>query len=136
MLIDSNILIYAINISSPKSKVAGQFLKNNEKQLVIAHQNIFEAIRVLTHPKFGQSVTSKDAIKSVMSIASSSKVITPNFKTHFLALELIERHNLTANKVFDAYLAATALSNEIDTIVTDNVKDFQKFPIKIINPFS
>jgi len=136
MLIDSNILIYAINISSPKNKVAIQFLKKHQNNLVVAHQNIFETLRVLTHPKFGQSAASKDAIKSVMSIASSSKVITPNSKTHFLALELIERHNLISNKVFDAYLAATALSNEIDTIVTDNVKDFQKFPIKIINPFS
>ena len=38
--------------------------------------------------------------------------------------------------VFDAYLAATALCNGVETIATDNVRDFSKFSeIKVINPF-
>lgn len=52
MLIDSNILIYAINLDSPKSKIAQEFLKENLDNLEITHQNILESIRILTHPKF------------------------------------------------------------------------------------
>lgn len=50
MLIDSNILVYAINILSPKHKKAQNFLQENITKLEIAHQNIFETLRVLTHP--------------------------------------------------------------------------------------
>ena len=52
MLLDSNILVYAINVRSPKNQVAQKFLQENLKELVVAHQNILETMRVLTHPKF------------------------------------------------------------------------------------
>lgn len=136
MLVDSNILIYAINEDSSKHTLAKKFLKENKGNLSLAHQNIFEAIRVLTHPKSRKPLTVRLAVVAVSNIAEALKIIQPDHRTKIIALEFVKEFGLAGNRVFDAYLAATALSNDIDTVATDNVKDFKKFPIRIINPFS
>lgn len=137
MLIDSNILIYAINADSPKNKLAINFLKENLEYLEIAHQNIFETIRVLTHKNYSKPLKLGETIEAIFAILESCRIITPNKTSLYLALELIKKHDLTGNRIFDAYLAATALSNGIENIATDNVKDFRIFEgIKVINPFN
>lgn len=137
MLIDSNILIYAINIDSQKHLKAQQFLEENSGNLEISHQNILETLRVLTHKRFSNPMEIKDAISAIQAIAEFCRIITPTPTTYYLSLELITGYRLTGNRIFDAYLAATALSNGVGVIATDNIKDFQKFaPLKIINPFT
>lgn len=136
MLVDSNILIYAINADSPKNKLARKFLRENSGNLEIAHQNILETIRVLTHQSFSNPMNIKDVVTAIMITSKSSRIISPDQSSYYIALELIENHRLKGNRIFDAYLVATALSNDIKIIATDNVKDFKKFKeIKIINPF-
>lgn len=136
MLIDSNILIYAINSDSPKHKKAQEFLTQNASDLQITHQNILEAIRVLTHNKFSNPMETKDALTAVLAISESLKLISPTQTGYYLTIEFIKLHNLSGNRIFDAYLAATAISNDIKEFATDNTKDFNKFKeIKVINPF-
>src|SRR3990170_6134448 len=121
MLIDSNILIYAINSASPKHKKAQAFLRSNLGNLEIAHQNILETIRILTHRKFPNSMKLNKALEATEAIGNSCRIISPTQTTYFLTLEFIKKYHLTGNRIFDAYLAATALSNDIDEIATDNV---------------
>lgn len=136
MLVDTNLLIYAINEDSPKHKLAKKFLGENKGILVISHQVIFEAIRVLTHPRFSKPMKSQSAVKSILAIAAACQMTIPNYKTYYLALEFIKKFSLRGNRIFDAYLAATALTNGVYEIATDNTKDFKKFTeIKILNPF-
>lgn len=136
MIIDTNIFIYAINENSPKHKQAQKFLKENGTELEITHQNILEAIRVLTHKSFSRPMNLTNALSSVLSIAKSCFIISPNQTTYHLVIELIKNYKIKGNRIFDAYLAATALSNGITSIATDNTRDFKKFKgIKLINPF-
>lgn len=136
MLIDSNILIYAINEASPKQKKAQKFLKENISSLIISHQVVLETIRVLTHPKFSNPMKTTDAVRSISAIASSCQIITPTPMTYYLTFEYIKKFKLCGNRIFDAYLVATAISNGIYEIATDNERDFQKFKeVKIVNPF-
>lgn len=127
MIVDSNILVYSINKRSPKHKKAQQFLLDNIGSLEVAHQNIFESIRVLTYPRFSNPMKVTDAIDALERILKLSSIVSPNWKTQSIALELIKKYQISSEMVFDAYLVATALSNDIDTIATDNIKDFQKF---------
>lgn len=76
------------------------------------------------------------AIFSIEAIVNAAIIISPDYKTHKIALNLIHRYKLTSDEIFDAYLAATALANEIHEIATDNEKDFRKMKeIRLINPF-
>lgn len=136
MLVDSNILVYAINRSSPKHKKAQTFLLSNIGNLEIAHQNIFETLRVLTHRKFQKPMNPKDAIGALERIFRACTVISPDYKTHQITLSLMKKYTLSGDEIFDCYLVATALANHIDTIATDNVRDFKKFKeIAVHNPF-
>lgn len=138
MLVDSNILVNAINNDSPKQAAARKFLlKYQNRGLVVAHQNILETLRVLTHSKFPNPMTGEAAIREVGDIIRAFQVIAPDNKAHLIALKLISKHRLTGDKIFDAYLAATAMAAGIDTIATDNTKDFTKFLSVIThNPFT
>lgn len=136
ILIDSNILIYAINRSSPKQKIAQDFLQTNVGHLVVAHQNVFESLRVLTHPKFQTPMSPTDAINAISAITDHCRIIAPDYETLEIALALVKKHTLTGDKIFDAYLTATALSVGVPTIATDNTKDFLLFKeVNTINPF-
>lgn len=102
----------------------------------MAHQNIFESLRVLTHHKFPNPMTSMEAIAAINVISDHCHIITPGYEAHEIALALIKKHGLTANKIFDAYLTATALSIGITSIATDNIQDFLPFKeVNLINPF-
>lgn len=136
MLIDTNILIYAINEDSSKHEQAKAFLKENKDSLEITHQNVLESLRVLTHPKYSKVMKLEDATEAVFLIVNSCRLITPTIHTIYIFFDLITLYALKSDQVFDAYLAATALSNNVDTIATDNEKDFKKFAnLKVINPF-
>ena len=136
-LLDSNLIVYSINKFSPKKAKSQEFITNNLVNLCLSHQNVLESIRVLTHPKFESPMSSKEANKAVWEIAGSITLINPNTESLFLVRELIDKHNLKGNKIFDAYLVATAMANEVFSIATDNVKDFKIFKeINVIDPFS
>ena len=136
MLVDSNILVYSINRRSAKHVAAKNFFQSKAGDLKIAHQNIFETLRILTHPKFPFPMKINEALKAIDNILKSCQVVSPNEKTYYITFLLIRENRVKSDQIFDAYLAATALSNGIDTIATDNIRDFKKFKeINLINPF-
>ena len=137
MIIDSNILVYSIDELSAKQKKAQNFLKENLGILEVAQQNIFETLRVITYPKYPRPMRIEAALDAVENILDVCNVVSPNWKTKDIAINLIKKYHLSSDIMFDAYLVATALSNGIDTIATDNVQDFELFTeIKVVNPFS
>lgn len=138
ILIDSNILVYSMNTASSKCEQAKTFIKKTPLNFIpiIADQNIFETLRVITHPKFQKTLSSKKAITRFEKVISSFIRIFPSVETKKVALNFIKQKNLSSNKIFDAYLVATMISNGIRVIATDNVKDFKVYEqIKVINPF-
>lgn len=136
ILLDSNLIVYSLYNESPKQFMARKFINDNMAKLCVSHQNILESLRVLTHLKFESPMSSKNANIAVWEVVNALNLIGPNVESLFLVRELINKHNLTGNKIFDAYLVATALSNGISVVATDNVKDFKIFDeISVINPF-
>jgi predicted nucleic acid-binding protein len=137
MLIDTNILIYAINTSSPKHGSAQQFLRERRANLVVADQNVLEALRVLTHGKYSHPITFFQAEKAVTAMVSAMTIVSPNEETLPTAILLMQKYARAANRIFDAYLVATMLTHGVKEIATDNERDFQIFAeISVFNPFN
>lgn len=136
MLIDTNIIIYAINKSSPKHARAKQFLTQEQNNLVVAHQNILEALRVLTHAKFASPMSFSAAETSVTAITNAATIIVPTEETIAIAIALMHKYTRAANRIFDAYLVATMLTHDMKRIATDNERDFTMYEeIAVLNPF-
>ncbi len=137
ILLDTNILIYAINQNSNKMVTARNFINENIGKLIVSDQNINEALRVLTHEKFENFLSIKQARKAVLRITDNCTRIFPNSSTHKKFLRILLRKNVVSNHIYDAYLIATMLSNGINQLATDNEKDFEGYKdIKIKNPFA
>ena len=136
ILLDSNIIIYSLNKLSPKCMQAQGFIVEHQSNLVVAHQDMNETLRILTHKTFPSSMTSGQALKAVDGILQGLEIINPPPVTYNIVKELISLYKLKGNAVFDAYLVATMLSNDINHVATDNVKHFKLFKqIKVVNPF-
>jgi predicted nucleic acid-binding protein len=136
MLIDSNVLIYALNPTSPKNKTAILYLRAEIKQTTVAHQNILEVTRVMSHPVFPVQLSFATVVKSVEQLTKPMRMVYPNEETYYVYQRLVKKYQIGGNRVFDLYLVATAITNEEREIVTDNEKHLGIFEeIKVINPF-
>lgn len=136
ILVDSNLLIYAINRSSPKHQAAQSYIQTYKDELCVAQQNILESLRVLSHPVFPHSLSISAAMDAITGIVDACTLLTPMRETYELTLHLLRRYSLRSDDVYDTYLVATALTYGVTKIATDNEKDFRVFTeITVINPF-
>lgn len=140
--IDTNILIYAADKSSifnkKSSKIFVEIAKGNIKG-VITPQNIFEYISVVTSKKqIPKPVSVNTALVDIETyIATGLNVIYPQQESWRRAFELIKKAQISKQKVFDVYLAATLIDNGVKFIITANTSDFEFLgkSLQVINPF-
>lgn len=135
ILLDTNILIYAYDRSSPYHVKAAEIIKlalNGEFEAVVAQQNIIEFANILTsNYKIPASSVSQD----IENILKDFQLITPLPKTIHHFLRLIQNLNVKTY-LFDVYLAATIISNDINSLITLNDKDFAGIKgLTVINPY-
>lgn len=136
ILIDTNILVYAHNLDSPYHLKAISLIRAAVEGVlegVLAQQNLLEFYAIITDPKrVSKPLSSKEASSLVKDYLNSPfKIIFPDQESLNLAFSLDK--DSKGGKIFDTFLVATMLSNNIKSIVTLNTKDFISFSdIKII----
>ncbi len=123
LVIDTNILIYAINKDSPHHKLASAFI---EKQRVVGFcvtwSILYEWLRIATHPKvFSHPLEPKKAQDFIMKIAGDPSVdilVETSQHSRFLQMALEEAPALRGNLYHDAHIAAIMLEHGIRKIAT------------------
>lgn len=140
--IDTNILVYATNKDSAyfkESKKILEIIAKGEIKGVITPQNVFEYISVVTSKKrVFNPVSTHVAVSAIEHfIESGIKIIYPLEESLNEGLKLADMVKVRGQKVFDVYLAATLIDNNIRFLITANDKDFDAFKkyIQVINPF-
>ena len=141
-LLDSNILVFAHNVSSPLHEKAKQLIfsaVNKEINAVITPKNILEFYSIITNPT---QVEKPLLINDVYFLANeyirsgTFAFIYPQTTTLFKTIQLATKYQIKKAEIFDAYLVATMLDNSVSTIYTDNEKHFNLFErIEVVNPF-
>lgn len=140
VLFDTNILVYVQNKNSRFYKTAlkwHQKVLKNELQTVLSPQNITEFFSIITNKKRVENpLSQKKALLEIRKYQSGLfDFIYPSQETLAILEKLIGKYKIKARKIFDAFLAATMLSNKIKNILTYNKKDFLYFKeIKVIDP--
>lgn len=129
-LVDTNVLIYSYDKEHDLHVHSYQFMERAFAGNVtgaIAQQNVLEFLAVVTNPKRVEYPLSlEEALQKVTLYAASFPVICPSAKTLFTFAGLVSKYPAMSDRVFDLYLAATALDNGIARICTWNVKHFRK----------
>lgn len=134
-LIDTNILVYAFTDIEPnKQPIAKELLKNlitNNENLNISIQNIVEFTKT-TKVKFSKPITDERLDEILSKFRINFNII--NYDTN--TIKNISKYLKDSTDFFDCLLVATMQDYDIDTIITENEKDFKKIKnITIINPF-
>ncbi len=133
VVIDTNVLVYAIDRDSKFHHWSQSILNSNKFEIYTTSKNLSELLSVLTSSK-GFNLNIKDAVSYTQNIAQSLHILFPDHLSTTEFMELCQKYKYKGSMVHDLEIAAIALSNDINTIITKNLKDFKKIKeLKVIS---
>ncbi|MEM1543030.1 MAG: PIN domain-containing protein [Ignisphaera sp.] len=140
-LLDTNVLVYAADEASPfhrRSRDLRNRGLNGQISLCICPQVLIEFFAIITDPRRVENPREpKEAIEEMEKYLLSKNIIKihPKEDTLHRTIYLLKKYNLKRQRVFDAQLVATMLSNSVKRIYTFNQEDFSKFEeIEVFTP--
>lgn len=132
MLLDANLLLYAVDERSPHNRAAAQWLVqvlNGGRRVALPWQTIGAFLRIVTHPRVTRRpLTGHQAWAFVQAWLDAPPVWVPpaTRRTADVLAELQDRVAVTGNLVPDAQLAALAIEHGLTVMTADT--DFARFP--------
>lgn len=128
--IDTNILIYALDKESDFNQQALRILMllGESKAGVVCWQNLTEFYAIVTDKKrIKIPLPPRIAVRELNILLNkfSLEVVSPNLKTKELWFDLLKTKDVRGQIVHDIFLAATLLSNGVNTLITENAGDFK-----------
>jgi hypothetical protein len=135
VLLDTNILVYAVNAESDFHDGAVDLLEDQEQRYVLTQQNLVEFFRVVTNPRHTVPMTYTQAINTVRFFSESFLVLQSDALALDITWDLVERYGIEGYTIFDTQLVATGLRHGVTHIATHDT-DFRRFDeIQVIDPF-
>ena len=127
-MLDTNVLVDATNDARPRHTAALALLETRD-DLAISAQVVREYLVVATRPpavnglglSLHQSRANLDEIRRSVRLLPEETPILPAFAT------LLDGHPAQGKRLHDAFLVATMLAHGVDTLITSNPGDFERF---------
>ena len=139
MIVDANVLLYAVDTSSPFHESAKDWLEsslNEPARVGLPWASLLAFQRISTHPRAAVSPLSPSQAWSFVADwldAETTWVPVPGERHAEIIRDLIVAGDLRGNLVTDAHLAALAIEHGVGICSTDS--DFARFPqIAWVNP--
>ncbi|HEX3517528.1 MAG TPA: TA system VapC family ribonuclease toxin [Solirubrobacteraceae bacterium] len=131
MLLDANLLLYAVNSRATKHETASRWLTeqlNGPRRVGLPWQSLGAFLRISTHPRaFAHPLTPSRAwdIVAAWLAAPATWIPVPGPGHPEILGDLIVRYELRGNLVPDAQIAALALEHGLSVCSADT--DFARF---------
>ena len=122
VLLDTNILLYAIDEESKYFNPVQELLNNNSIKFFTTSKNIAEFLTVITRIP-NSSISTKDAIKIVEEFQKNFTILYPTEKSSSIFLDLLKKYSPRGLKIHDYEIVSIALSNRIKNFATLNKRD-------------
>lgn len=139
MLLDANLLLYAVDADSKHNSAAAAWLDeslNGANRVGLPWQTIGAFLRIVTHPRATENpLTGSEAWGYVADWLAVPVVWIPpaTASTAQVYAAICAQADVTGNLVPDAQLAALAIEHGLELASADS--DFQRFPgLRWINP--
>ena len=140
--VDSNVLAFLADPRSPfhvTANLATEGLSHRGDSLAIFAQNLIEFWAVATRPisSNGLGFSTLQATAEIAKIRNLFQLIPESPEIYPEWQRLVTVHQVSGKNVHDARIAAQMRVNNIDNILTFNVKDFVRYAdINVIEPAS
>jgi uncharacterized protein len=141
MLLDANLLLYAVDTESRYHEAASAWLTetlNGDRRVGLPWQTIGAFLRIVTHPRVAEDpLSGTQAWSHVAGWLDADPVWVPpaTERTAAVLASLHDQVPITGNLVPDAQLAALALEHGLTVMSADT--DFARFPdLRWVNPLS
>jgi predicted nucleic acid-binding protein len=138
ILLDTNVLVYALNTDSPQHPECLSVLQHSASGAmpgVLVPQVLMECYAVITSPQRFAYPALPEQAWGIMRSLSEAIEVKPVAESFVDDLDgVVSRHSRRGRGVFDLALVAQMRSHGIRTICTCNVRDFDIAGIKAIEP--
>lgn len=141
MLIDANLLLYAVDAEAPWHRAAATWLAaqlNGKRRVGMPWESLSAFVRVATHPRASQRpLPAAEAWRFVEEwLAVPTVWIPAATDTHADVFgSLVRKYRITGNLVPDAHLAAMAIEHGLEVCSADT--DFARFAeIRWVDPLA
>lgn len=131
MLVDANLLIYAVDETSPRHARCAAWLTevlNGARRVALPWQTIGAFVRITTHPRVSEHPLAGAEAWSFVErwlAAEVTWIPAATARTASILGSLVRTHGLTGNAVPDAQLAALAIEHGLTVCSADT--DFARF---------
>jgi toxin-antitoxin system PIN domain toxin len=141
MLVDANILLYAVDEKSPRQAASRGWLEdvlNGPQRVGIPWQSVWAFLRIVTNARaLANPLSAADAWEVVESWLSAPATWIPQPGRHHQEIlgRIVVSGDVRGNLISDASLAALAVEHGLAIVTADS--DFARFPeVRWINPIT
>jgi len=124
LLVDTNVLIYAIDADSKFHPQAIELIQNTDYDLYTTSKNISEFLVVLTRTETIKIDTIK-ALDILKELISNLKVLYPSEDSYQKFIDLLGKYRPRGLRIHDFEIISIALASGITQIATQNIDDFK-----------
>ena len=125
VLLDTNILIYSVDEDSQYFHKAQKIILNSNLELFTTSKNLSKLLAVITRIP-NSSLSIDEALMIIQDFMDFLTILYPSQRSFTIFQELLFKYKLIGLKIHDFEIISIALSNEINTIITLNTKDFNE----------
>jgi predicted nucleic acid-binding protein len=138
-VVDTNVLIYALDTVAPQHAAARTLLeaaRTEAATLYVTSQILCEFYSVMTNPRrVARPRTADEAMTVLSDMLTFLHVLPVPANTIDRLLDLLRRRPVTGSDVFDLHIIAAMQANSIGRIYTFNLADFEAFPeLSVVTP--
>jgi predicted nucleic acid-binding protein len=131
-VIDTNVLVYALDADAPQHTAARALLeaaRDGSATLYVTSQILCEFYSIVTNARrVSKPRSSADGVNAIADLLTFLHVLPAPANVVEGWLGLLQRQPVTGGDVFDLQIIATMQANDIRRIYTFNTGDFDTFP--------
>ncbi|MCB0567419.1 MAG: PIN domain-containing protein [Phaeodactylibacter sp.] len=120
VLLDTNILIYALDKGNPFHHDAVTLISDPSLNFFIATKNISEYFAVCS--KLG--IPLPKAYGFYLQVCQNTQILYPDHQSLSVFEQLLQKYQPTGNRVYDMEIVSVAIVHQIPEVAKVNVKDF------------
>lgn len=133
-LLDTNVLVHAADLGAHQHNAAAKLVDRGLRksgQFCIAPQNLIEFAAVVTRPRFVTTPMPPDELARISELLYKSRRLAKIYPRRGTVMRAVRQGavlGIAGPTWYDLFLAMTMRDAGVETIVTDNARDFQRFP--------